>query len=326
MNESILSSAHSLVLNESVYKTLASNKKRPLYLHEWLLYLDKQLPLVSKAEIKSKQVTILDQMIGLFGSFPGPPIRHLIAKNIATLYSLGDCLTLYQTIDHCNEMLKSREHETQLNQMAKLCALSVLGALYEKLGRMCGASYEETVQILIKYMKSADSLVRIEIVQTFEKILYGLGTAAAASTHKDIYKQLKALVQDRVLEVRYASVKCLCEMMKHSSFLYSSSQLTSLSASLGSGQATMSANSSASAITINSTVLTSAVCAELEASVQLGFKALDSSSNYDVRICVAAYLAQLDYYSINQLQKQQGQLHQQLQLANASAPAGRLYF
>ena len=209
--------------------------------------------------------------------------------------------------------------------MAKLCALNVLGALYERLGRMCGTSYEETVQILVKYMKSADSLVRIEIVQTFEKILFGLGTATGAAVHKDIFKLLKVLVQDRVLEVRYVSVKCLCEMMKHSTFLYSSSQMAALSQSLSTGQVSaMSVNSSASAVTINGCVLTSAVCAELDASVQLGFKALDTSSNYDVRIGVAAYLAQLIYYAISQLQKQQTQLHQQLQLANA-APSGNLF-
>jgi hypothetical protein len=186
MNESILSTAHSLTLNEAVYKTLASsNKNRPLYLHAWLLYLDKQLPLVGKPELRAKQTTILDQLIGLFSSFPGPPIRHLLAKNIATLYALGDCLTLYQTIEHCNELVKSKEHETQLNQLAKLCALGTLGALYERLGRMCGAAFEDTVNILIRYMKSADSLVRIEIVHTFEKILCGLGTGAGAATvHK----------------------------------------------------------------------------------------------------------------------------------------------
>jgi hypothetical protein len=87
----------------------------------------------------------------------------------------------------------------------------------------------------------------------------------------------------------------------------------------------MTMNNSASAVTINSVQLTSNVCAELEASIQLGFKALDSSSNYDVRIGVAAYLAQLVYHAIVLLQRLQAQLHQQLQLANASVPTG-FYF
>jgi hypothetical protein len=99
-------------------------------------------------------------------------------------------LSLHTTIEKCNELIRSKEHETQMQQMSKLCALNVIGALYEKLGRMVGTSYEETVQVLVKYMKSADSSVRIEIIQTFEKILFGLGTAGQ-SVHKDIYKQLK---------------------------------------------------------------------------------------------------------------------------------------
>jgi hypothetical protein len=84
----------------------------------------------------------------------------------------------------------------------------------------------------------------------------------------------------------------------------------------------MSANSSNSAVTINSSVLNSSVCAELDASVQLGFKALDGS-NYDVRTCVASYLAQLVYFSITYLQKQQAQLHQQQQAANAAMPPSK---
>ena len=172
---SIETAAHSILLNESVYKTLAADKKRPLFLHEWLCYLEKQLPTVDKTEIKKIQPKIINQLFGLFNAFPGPPIRHLIARNISTLFSIGDILALHQTIEKCNDMIRSKEHETQMQQMAKLCALNVIGALYEKLGRMVGYSYEETVQVLLKYIKSADSQVRIEIIQTFEKILLGLG-------------------------------------------------------------------------------------------------------------------------------------------------------
>jgi hypothetical protein len=227
MIESSLTSAHSLLLNESVYKTLASDKKRPLFLHEWLSYLDKHLPTtISKQDIKLHQSKLISQLMSLFNAFPGPPIRQLIAKNMATLFSLGDLVDLYPTMDKCIEMLRSKEHETQMQQMAKLCALNVIGALFEKLGRMCDRS-EETVQVLFKYMKSADSLVRIEIVQTLEKMLYGLGSSASPSNaattalHKDIYKHIKKqMLQDRVLAVRSACIKCLCEMVKHSQFLY----------------------------------------------------------------------------------------------------------
>jgi hypothetical protein len=44
--------------------------------------------------------------------------------------------------------------------------------MYEKLGRMMGRSYEETVQILIKSLKSAESQTRIEIMLTLEKVTF----------------------------------------------------------------------------------------------------------------------------------------------------------
>jgi HEAT repeat-containing protein 5 len=305
MVDTSLTVAHTLLLNESVYKSLAADKKRTLFLYEWLCYVDKNLPNASKKEIKELQPKLVQQLFGLFNAFPGPPIRHLIAKNMSTLFSLGDFLELHATIDKCNELLKPREHEKQMQQMAKLCALSCIGAIYEKLGRMVGKSYEDTVQILLKYMKSADSQIRVEIVQTFEKILCGLGTAGQ-SAHKDIYKQLKQLVTDRAPVVRCASIKCLCEMVKYSTFMYSSASNS------GSGSSSSSLSASTTAA-----VTSASASHELDTNVQLGYKALDNS-NYDLRCAVSVYLAQLLFYSINQLQQQQLYLQQQQQMANAS--------
>lgn len=292
-SSSLEAAAHSILLNESVYKTLASDKKRPLFLHEWLCYLERELPACDKTEIKKIQAKITAQLFSLFNAFPGPPIRHLIARNIATLFSIGDLLELHATIQKCNDIIRSREHETQMQQMAKLCALNVIGSLYERLGRMGGSSYEDTVQVLLKYMKSADSQVRIEIIQTFEKILLGLGTAGQ-SIHKHIYKQLKELVLDRVQSVRCASIKCLCEMIKHSTFLYASSSVSSANQSLD----------------------MMALSPELDNNIKLGFKALDGS-NYDVRCSISMYLAQLVFYSLTQIQRTQQQLQAKQQLANA---------
>lgn len=42
--------------------------------------------------------------------------------------------------------------------------------MYEKLGRMMGRSYEETVQILVRSLRSAESQTRIEIMLTLEKV------------------------------------------------------------------------------------------------------------------------------------------------------------
>lgn len=91
--------------------------------------------------------------------------------------------------------------------------------MYEKLGRMMGRSYEETVQILLKSLKSAESQMRIEIMITLEKVCAGMGTAIA-NVHKDIYKATKHCLTDRVMAVRVAAAKCLLEMINHATFLY----------------------------------------------------------------------------------------------------------
>lgn len=83
-------------------------------------------------------------------------------------------------------------------------AVTSIGALFEKLGRMTGRSYEETVQILIKIFKSGESQLRIEIMWTLKKITSGMGSAAS-NIHKDIYKAAKIGLTDRSLPVRSAS-------------------------------------------------------------------------------------------------------------------------
>lgn len=143
MSDTKTAAGINLLLDETYYyKTLASNKKRPLYLHEWLLYVDKNIEAVSKPDLKRCQAQLLKQLLELFNAYPGPPLRQLIAKNIASLYTHGDILSLHETIDRCNELFRSKEHETQMHKLAKLCALATIGELYYKLGRMVGKSYE----------------------------------------------------------------------------------------------------------------------------------------------------------------------------------------
>lgn len=191
------------------------------------------------------------------------------------------------------------------------------------------------MNILLKYMKTlSDSQFKIEILQTIEKILFGLGSAGQ-SIHKEVYKQLKPIAsQERALAVRCAAIKCLCEMSKHSAFLYapssSSSSSTSLGGAAGGGGGSMSSSGSGTSGPggdLSSTAVidvATQVCNELAANVQLGFKAFDNS-NYDVRVCVSAYLAQLIYYSLMQLQQQQFVLQQQQQMANVLASGTKFY-
>lgn len=45
-----------------------------------------------------------------------------------------------------------------------------MGYMFKNLGRMMGRSYEETVYILIKCLKNAESQMRVEIIITLEKV------------------------------------------------------------------------------------------------------------------------------------------------------------
>lgn len=91
--------------------------------------------------------------------------------------------------------------------------------MYEKLGRMMGRSYEETITILTRSLKSAESQTRIEIMLTLQKVCAGMDTAIA-NTHKDIYKATKYCLTDRVQAVRVAAARCLRELLNHAPFLY----------------------------------------------------------------------------------------------------------
>ena len=331
MIDSWLHTAHSLLLNEQAYKTLVSDKFKPLYVHEWLTHVDKELTSgsVPIAEIKKSGAQLVAQLLGLLHTFPGPPIRHLVGKNAAAVLSAtGDTTLLYPTVDKCHELVRSREHETQMQQMAKLCALSVLGSLYERplLARLLYSSHQETVAVLLKYMKKADALVTIEIIGALERMFAGLAGQFSLAAIKDVHKQLKkqlaahdgAQQQRYSLAVRVACVRCLAEMAKHSTYLYMPT--TTTSASMHASASTSSLPSIIAAASSNSSSM-ALVSSELSASVQLAIKALDAS-NYEVRCAVASYLAQLIFYSLSHLQRQQQLLLQQQQIANASAAAG----
>lgn len=62
-----------------------------------------------QVDVKEKQKKLVEQLTGLISSAPGPPTRKLLAKNLATLYSIGDTFTVFQTLDKCNEIIKSKD-------------------------------------------------------------------------------------------------------------------------------------------------------------------------------------------------------------------------
>uniref|UniRef100_A0ACB8GAW1 HEAT repeat-containing protein 5B n=2 Tax=Bifurcata TaxID=1329961 RepID=A0ACB8GAW1_9SAUR len=100
--------AHSLLLNEEALAQI-TEAKRPVFIFEWLRFLDKVLVAANKTDVKEKQKKLVEQLTGLISSSPGPPTRKLLAKNLAALYSIGDTFTVFQTLDKCNDIIKSKD-------------------------------------------------------------------------------------------------------------------------------------------------------------------------------------------------------------------------
>ncbi|XP_055609550.1 HEAT repeat-containing protein 5B isoform X4 [Uranotaenia lowii] len=209
--------SHSLTLNEEALSQIPEHK-RPVFIFEWLRFLDKVLVAAQKSDIKSCQKKLVNQLTQHIQGSPGPPTRKLIARCLATLFSVGDTFLLFETVNKCNDILKNKD-DSPSYLATRLAAICVVGCMYEKLGRMMGRSYEDTVQILIKSLKNAESQVRIEIMLTLEKVCAGMGTAIS-NVHKDIYKAVRYCLTDRVMAVRVAASNCLLEMTSHAPFLY----------------------------------------------------------------------------------------------------------
>uniref|UniRef100_A0A803SRK0 HEAT repeat-containing protein 5A n=1 Tax=Anolis carolinensis TaxID=28377 RepID=A0A803SRK0_ANOCA len=206
--------AHSLLLNEEAYNQLGEFKKAE-FVFEWLRFLEKLLP----ADIREKQSKLVEQLVSLLTSSPGPPARQLIAKNLAIVYSSGDIFSVHQTIDKCNELIRSKD-DSPSYLPTKLAAVVCLGYLYKKLGRILGNSFLDTVGNILKAMKNAESQGRYEIMLSLQNILKGLG-AAAIPCHRDIYKAARSCLMDRSMAVRCAAAKCLLELQSEAMFMWS---------------------------------------------------------------------------------------------------------
>ncbi|XP_063239681.1 LOW QUALITY PROTEIN: HEAT repeat-containing protein 5B [Bacillus rossius redtenbacheri] len=215
--EMMMELSHSLTLNEEALQ-LIPEPKRPVFVFEWLRFLDKVLVAAQKSDIKGCQKKLVEQLTQLLQEAPGPPTRKLIARCLATLFSVGDTFLLFDTVNKCNDILRNKDDSPSFLP-TRLAAICCVGYMYEKLGRMMGRSYEETVQILTKSLRSAESQTRIEIMLTLEKVCSGMGNAIT-NVHKEIYKAARPCLTDRVMAVRCAAAKCLLEMLNHAAFLY----------------------------------------------------------------------------------------------------------
>ncbi|ODM96075.1 HEAT repeat-containing protein 5B [Orchesella cincta] len=214
-----------LLLNEAALSELPDVQK-PIFILEWLRHVETVLSCISRIELKASQKQLVDQLLLQIQAGPGPPIRNLVAQCMATVFSIGDTITLFDTVNKCNDLLKPLKDDSP---SIKLAALACLGCMYSRLGRMMGRSYEETVQVCSKTFRNMESQSRIETLTTFEKICGGMDTACSSS-HKDMYKIAKVCLTDRVMAVRTSAAKCILQMMQSAPFLYTTEleSLTSL--------------------------------------------------------------------------------------------------
>ncbi|XP_054545683.1 HEAT repeat-containing protein 5A isoform X3 [Talpa occidentalis] len=210
--------AHSLLLNEEVYNQLGEVQKAE-FIFDWLRYLEKLLLATSRSDVREKQKTLVEQLLSLLNSSPGPPTRKLLAKNLGILYSIGDTFSVYETIDKCNDLIRSKD-DSPSYLPTKLAAVVCLGTLYKKLGRILGNTFTDTVGNILKAMKSAESQGRYEIMLSLQNILNGLG-AGATPCHRDVYKAARSCLTDRSMAVRCAAAKCLLELQNEAIFMWS---------------------------------------------------------------------------------------------------------
>ncbi|XP_049994758.1 HEAT repeat-containing protein 5A isoform X4 [Alexandromys fortis] len=210
--------AHSLLLNEEASSQLGEVQKAE-FIFEWLRYLEKLLLATNRADVREKQKALVEQLLSLLNSSPGPPTRKLLAQNLAIVYSIGDTFSVYETIDKCNDLIRSKD-DSPSYLPTKLAAVVCLGALYKKLGRILANAFTDTVGNILKAMKSAESQGRYEIMLSLQSILTGLG-AAAAPCHRDVYKAARSCLTDRSMAVRCAAAKCLLELQNEAVFMWS---------------------------------------------------------------------------------------------------------
>ncbi|XP_061729047.1 HEAT repeat-containing protein 5B [Cydia pomonella] len=203
--------SHSLTLNETALQQLPDDKK-PHFIFEWLRFLDKVLVAAHKSDIKSCQQKLVAQLVNLLRENLGSPARRLLARCLATLFSVGDTFLLFDTVNKCNDIIKVKD-DSPSYLPTRLAAICCLGGMYEKLGRMMGRSYEETVTTLVRSLKSAESQTRLEIMNTLEKICVGMGLAAPGALREVSRAARAALLSDRAPAVRAAAANALRHML-----------------------------------------------------------------------------------------------------------------
>eukprot|EP00118_Oscarella_pearsei_P004846 m.21368 g.21368 ORF g.21368 m.21368 type:complete len:1962 (+) comp28164_c0_seq1:139-6024(+) len=195
--------------------------KKTSFVYHWLTTLKKSLPQTSKADLKNNQKKIVEDIIKhLCQSLPGPAVRQQLASTLATIYSKGSTLTLFDTITRLNDIVKSKDDSSSYHN-TRIGAIECLGYLFESVGRMAGSSFLETCQTLVKVCKMVESEGKVEVLLALQRLMSSLGPSVS-SVHKDIYKLTRNLLVDKSLAVRSAAAKCCLQLSHDAVFVYTS--------------------------------------------------------------------------------------------------------
>lgn len=62
-----------------------------------------------QSDIKEKQKKLVEQLTNQISESPGPPTRKLLARNLATLFVVGDSFDLFDTIAKCSDIIKNKD-------------------------------------------------------------------------------------------------------------------------------------------------------------------------------------------------------------------------
>ena len=64
---------------------------------------------ILQAQIKDSQQKLEVQLSKQLTEILGPPTRQLLAKCYALLYSVGNTFTMYETVNKCSDIIKSKD-------------------------------------------------------------------------------------------------------------------------------------------------------------------------------------------------------------------------
>lgn len=77
------------------------------------------LTLFFQADVKLCQNQLIEQLLQTIQSGPGAPARNCLARCMSSLFVVGDTIDLFETVNKCNDILKSRD-ETPSSTAVKL--------------------------------------------------------------------------------------------------------------------------------------------------------------------------------------------------------------